>query len=463
MGRPRAAGHSSQPAPLRTACVVYTTSGTWVLTPPAPAAVLVAAPVYPSCARPYPHVPAIAALVPQLVLPHAFCIHFKRAPPIMTADVADRCVTGLHGLPCSGALGLTGLSWELPCVPLPPAEVTNPPSWARATPADPTAPKQPSSGGAYTLYFNNLGGAQHHATALPATLEALNPDFVGLQECWDTTRAAALLPRRYAVLCRMSDGRGAGLLVAVRRSLLAFDDPSALCHDGHHWLAVLYDLFPAGRVLVINLHLRPHLRYRDWLHEVRQMDACVRRVGAALSLMFRDFNSTGTPRTPLAAALGPRGALHLWRRVLPPGSPTNFTTVAGQPRQTSIDHVSLRGPVLDTTHEVLPTPSSHVGLHVTFTLSESRIDPYPWRLFRWRSATAAEFRQFRAALSVVWGWLALAPTPAPSYPRALHAVAQQYIPRPHQLSATLRRLRRSPPPLDGRRPLRLLGRGSGCG
>ena len=79
-----------------------------------------------------------------------------------------------------------------------------------------------------------------------------------------------------------------------------------------------------------------------------------------------------------------------------------------------MNHIFLRGPVLHTTYEVLPTPSSHVGLHVTFTVSESRIDPYAWRLFRWRSATAAEFRQFRAALSVVWGWLALAPTSAPA-------------------------------------------------
>ena len=58
----------------------------------------------------------------------------------MTADVADRCVTYLPGLPCPGALGLIGLSWELPCVPVPPAEVTNPPPWARTTPSDPTDP-----------------------------------------------------------------------------------------------------------------------------------------------------------------------------------------------------------------------------------------------------------------------------------------------------------------------------------
>ena len=198
--------------PLYGLLVLYTrsTSVTWVLSPPAPAAVLVAAPICGSCSRPYPHVAAIAALVPQLVLPHAFCVNFKRAPPIMTADIADRCVSGLPGLPWSGALGLTGLSWEHPCLPLPRAEVTNPPSIARATPADPTAPRQPSSGGAYTLYFINLGGAQHHATALPATLEALDTDFVGLQECWDTTRAAALLPRHYADLCGTSQGARCG-------------------------------------------------------------------------------------------------------------------------------------------------------------------------------------------------------------------------------------------------------------
>ena len=118
-------------------------------------------------------------------------------------------------------------------------------------------------------------------------------------------------------------------------------------------------------------------------------------------MMFANFNSTGAPGTPLVSALGPRGALHLWRLVLPLSMPTNFTTVAGQPRRTSIDHALLRGPILEASHEVIPTPSSHVGLHVTFTLSESRIDPYAWRLWRWRSATVAEFGQFRTALSVV--------------------------------------------------------------
>ena len=48
-------------------------------------------------------------------------------------------------------------------------------------------------------------------------------------------------------------------------------------------------------------------------------------------------------------------------------------------------------------------------------------------------------------MSVVWGWPAMAPTPASWYLRALHAVAEQYMPRPHQLSATLHRLRRTPP------------------
>ena len=65
------------------------------------------------------------------------------------------------------------------------------------------------------------------------------------------------------------------LLLTVRRSLLSRDFPGELCHNGHHWLPVLYDLFPLGRVLVINLHLRlhlrPHLRNREWLQEVRQM------------------------------------------------------------------------------------------------------------------------------------------------------------------------------------------------
>ena len=75
-------------------------TGTWVLGLPAPAAALVAALVGPSCARPYPHTAAVISHVAQMTLPCAFCFHHKCAPTIMTADVMDKCITHLPGLPC---------------------------------------------------------------------------------------------------------------------------------------------------------------------------------------------------------------------------------------------------------------------------------------------------------------------------------------------------------------------------
>ena len=154
----------------------------------------------------------------------------------------------------------------------------------------------------------------------------------------------------------------------------------------------------------------------------------------------------GAPGTPLATALGTKGALTAWYRVLPPNCPTNFTRVAGLNRQTAIDHVFLRGDVTQADHEVVPTASSHAGIFMTVTRAAGRADPYAWKLFRWRAATEEQREQFRAALALMWGWLAVAPTPAADYIGCLHFLASQYIPLPISLPAVLRRLCCHPPP-----------------
>ena len=154
------------------------------------------------------------------------------------------------------------------------------------------------------------------------------------------------------------------------------------CHDGHHWLSVLCDLFPVGCVLVVNLHLRNYLRCREQLQEISQIDARVCHIAVVLSLLIGDFNSTCVVGTPLASVLGQRSALRPWRRILPPGVPTNFSMVAIHPRQTSIDQVFIRGSVVDATQKAIRTPSSHVNLNVSFTLAAVPMGPYRWRRFR---------------------------------------------------------------------------------
>ena len=69
--------------PLHGLPVRYTRSptGTWIPGLPAPVTALMAAPVCPSSARPYPHTAPIVSHVTQVLLPHAFCVHYKvRAP-----------------------------------------------------------------------------------------------------------------------------------------------------------------------------------------------------------------------------------------------------------------------------------------------------------------------------------------------------------------------------------------------
>ena len=50
------------------------------------------------------------------------------------------------------------------------------------------------------------------------------------------------------------------------------------------------------------------------------------RMRPNLCVLLGDLNSTGAPGTPLASALGALGPLSAWHRLVPPATPTNFTT-----------------------------------------------------------------------------------------------------------------------------------------
>ena len=116
-----------------------------------------------------------------------------------------------------------------------------------------------------------------------------------------------------------------------------------------------------------------HLVPRDG--RICHIDARVCHIAAVLSLLIGDFNFTCVVGTPLASVLGQRGVPRPWRRVLPPGVPTHLSMVASHPRLTSIDQVFIRGSIVDATQKAIPTPSPHVNLNVSFTLSAVPMGP----------------------------------------------------------------------------------------
>ena len=158
-----------------------------------------------------------------------------------------------------------------------------------------------------------------------------------------------------------------------------------------------------------------------------RLRSCIR---PDLCVLLGDLNSTGAPGTPLASALGALGPLSAWHCLVPPATPTNFTTHHGSPRSTAIDHILATGPIASHTHQVHPCHTSHAMVLAQVTLHHRSYDAHLWRLFRWRLATVEDMDSLSAALDLAWGWLSLTPALPHHYIAAHHSLAHQLLPHP---------------------------------
>ena len=178
---------------------------------------------------------------------------------------------------------------------------------------------------------------------------------------------------------------------------------------------------------------------------MNHLRSCIR---PDLCVLLGDLNSTGAPGTPLASALGALGPLSAWHRLVPPATPTNFTTRHGSPRSTAIDHIFATGPIASHTHHVLPCHTSHAMVLAQVTLHHRSCDAHSWRLFRWRLATIEDMDSLSAALDLAWGWLSLTPSLPDHYIAAHHSLAHQLLPHPPDTPTLLRSLARFTFPLS---------------
>ena len=272
--------------------------------------------------------------------------------------------------------------------------------------------------------------------------------MVAEQELWDLASARPALPPRYEAHYSTASGQGSGLRTAWLRSLRAPSQPADLVYDGQHWIASAVPLSLEGRALKFNAHLPPRLSYSEWVSEVKLMNHLRSRVRPDLCVLLGDLNSTGAPGTPLASALGALGPLSAWHRLVPPATPTNFTTRHGSPRSTAIDHIFATGPIASHTHHVLPCHTSHAMVLAQVTLHHRSCDAHSWRLFRWRLATVEDMDSLSAALHLAWGWLSLTPSLPDHYIAAHHSLAHQLLPHPPDTPTILRSLARFTFPLS---------------
>ena len=376
----------------------------WALHPALPDAPLVTSSACPDCGRPTPHTAFVdLPASPPDHWPHYFCTSPHKAPPVCTRDTAARCAVGFQGMLLPGAVSVSAIPWATPCAPPPDRLLQPTPAFVLSLPDPRDQASTPLRDTALTFLTHNWGGIAGQVSLARTWLEALSPDVVAEQEIWDLAAARPALPPRYEAHYSTASGQGSGLRTAWLRSLRAPSQPADLVYDSPHWIASTVPLSLGGRALLFNAHLPPRLSYSEWVSEVKLMNHLRSCIRPDLCVLLGDLNSTGAPGTPLVSALGALGPLSAWHRLVPPATPTNFTTRHGSPRSTAIDHIFATGPIASHTHHVLPCHTSHVMVLAQVTLHHCSCDAHSWRLFRWRLATIEDMDSLSAALDLAWG------------------------------------------------------------
>ena len=422
-------------------------SSLWTLGPPIFRVALIDASSCTSCSRPvalgaevYPRVPG------PLQGPRQFCVNPANGDRVPSAQ-AGRCGFAASGLRISGALAVSALQWGSTCVPALPTEVHPVPAWVADLPG-PMADLDPDAtdGFPLTILGNNVGGVSRAGAMLSDWIAVLVPDVILWQETWDPPQAASLLPMEYEAVLGSERGQGTGHLIAWRRQWKAQGARAMTLLDDRSVLAVRVEFQGLKTVLLVSVHLHPHATYPEKRLTLKAISALQVRVNPALSIIQGDFNCDTSPRSPLRPCLGERGFLHNFLRVLPEGQPTNFATLQGTTRSTSIDHMFVKGSLEGHTWRLIPTGSTHAGIFTSVSTGTRDPDPWAWKTFRWRRASSSQLDLTAAALNATWGWLALTRATPDQFVSALHWLCKQLIPMKDAGERAIRALEVDPPP-----------------
>ena len=101
----------------------------------------------------------------------------------------------------------------------------------------------------------------------------LEPDIWLLHEVWDPHLLRNAFPTGYQQIVGAHVGQGQGYVVAYERSRVCNDRQPMIQADIAHWLTVLYPDTYVGTLLVTNVHLSPHLSFRERKAHIENMDA----------------------------------------------------------------------------------------------------------------------------------------------------------------------------------------------
>uniref|UniRef100_A0A7S1N0U7 Endonuclease/exonuclease/phosphatase domain-containing protein n=1 Tax=Eutreptiella gymnastica TaxID=73025 RepID=A0A7S1N0U7_9EUGL len=383
-----------------------------------------------------------------ILLPHLLCPHLQGVEPALTTDIANRCWTLTPFGREFGVAAVTSFRWDA-CEPVSlqhkvHVALVNP-CFRQLRSPWPTDVEELAP---LSIYCNNLTGVTHQVPELRLRMLALRPSMVFLQEVWDHSVLPDWLPRSMKAVCGSVVGPGTGLVVAWSRALQGASAEHTVVLDDRHVLAVLVPTKSHGMLLLVCVHIHPKLSHAGQTSVLRAVANVEGMAKPELTILAGDLNMSPEADGPLRYAMSKQGVLRSFRPVFPVGTKTNFTYRQGQAAATAIDHIYIKGSVLDMEGLILPAYSTHSALYATATPSTAKPDPFAWKLFRWTICSPEQWAAASAHVSAAWGYLAASSASPDEFISVAHFYLTQLVPSRRSPMASLLEAEDLRPPYD---------------
>ena len=357
-----------------------------------------------------------------------FCVTPLGDTPITNRAIATRSVSVVLGIRSRGVVPVHAITYGTSCYRSKVRDLQRTPTWLASAMQNAPLPTTVQAGLHVIVW--NMGGASKKVDWIGSMTRALEPDLWLLHEVWDPPILRNAFPTEYQQIVGSYVGQGQGFVMAYKRSLVCNDRQPKVQADFSQWQTVLFPDTGVGRLLVTNVHLSPHLSFKEKKSHLENMDTVKRMVQPDSVIVGGDFNMTDQgSATALALQRRPNKCFVAYESALPAGTVTNVTFQHGVRRETNIDHVYSCGMLGSPQGVLLPTLSTHFPINVMFSSPGATRSPYHWTTVRWRQAEPEHIYATAKALDVVWGLLQFYPTPPAAYLRMLETVALQCLPR----------------------------------
>mmetsp|Transcript_2772 Transcript_2772/g.4981 ORF Transcript_2772/g.4981 Transcript_2772/m.4981 type:complete len:1459 (+) Transcript_2772:1728-6104(+) len=248
----------------------------------------------------------------------------------------------------------------------------------------------------------NCGGG-NKVEDVVVLIMGLDADIVLLQELWSTDVGQQIGLYGYVIMQSEEVGRGRGMVTLVHRRLGLADKPTIVC-DTRSWFAVKVNRQSHNSLLVVNVHVDPHLE-RSAKHRLFDTIGEVTKRLALTTVLGGDTNTYRQKETGHFPPVSKGRPLSVLRVPYPAGEGTNYTERAGRSVETEIDYVLVTEDLHLKEKSVLPGVSTHGVVMCDFegVGGVQRVDS--GKRYEMKAATPENLQLVSCVMGLFWHWL----------------------------------------------------------